>query len=144
MKKENKKFLRKALAWLIMLALCMQMGTVYAAADSTPSVEYSLHIKDKGWLDYVRNGATSGTTGQSVRAEAIKIRISGMPGGIIYRTHIQDDGWTSWKSNNAQSGSTGRNLRMEAIEVRLTGAIARKYDVYYRAHVAEALSLIHI
>ena len=138
MEKRNSRFLRKALAWLVMLVLCMQMGLVPAAADSTPSVEYSLHIRDKGWLGYVKNGATSGTTGQSVRAEAIKIRISGMSGGITYRTHIQDDGWTSWKSNDAQSGSTGRNLRMEAIEIKLTGAIARRYDVYYRAHVAEA------
>ena len=138
MEKKNSRFLRKALAWLVMLVLCMQMGLVPAAADSTPSVEYSLHIRDKGWLGYVKNGATSGTTGQSVRAEAIKIRISGMSGGITYRTHIQDDGWTSWKSNDAQSGSTGRNLRMEAIEIKLTGAIARRYDVYYRAHVAEA------
>lgn len=138
MEKKNNKFLCKVMAWLVMLALCMQMGIIPAAADSKPSVEYSLHIRDKGWLGYVKNGATSGTTGQSVRAEAIKIRISGMPGGITYRTHIQDDGWTSWKSNDAQSGSTGRNLRMEAIEIKLTGAIARLYDVYYRVHIAEA------
>ncbi len=137
MKKGNYKFLRKGLAWMVTLVLCMQMGVVSASADSKPSVEYSLHIQDKGWLDYVRNGATGGTTGKSVRAEAIKIRITGMAGGITYRTHIQDDGWTSWKSDNAQSGSTGRNLRMEAIEMKLTGEIATKYDVYYRAHVGE-------
>lgn len=139
MRERKKKFLTRALAWMIMLGLCLQIEMVHVtAAESVPSVEYSLHIQDKGWLNYVRNGATSGTTGRSVRAEAIKIRINGMSGGITYRTHIQDDGWTSWSSNNVQSGSTGRNLRMEAMEIKLTGEISRKYDVYYRAHVAEA------
>lgn len=139
MRERKNKFLTRALAWMIMLGLCLQMEMVHVtAAESVPSVEYSLHIQDKGWLNYVRNGATSGTTGRSVRAEAIKIRINGMSGGITYRTHIQDDGWTSWSSNNVQSGSTGRNLRMEAMEIKLTGEISRKYDVYYRAHVAEA------
>jgi hypothetical protein len=85
-------------------------------------------------MNAVSNGATGGTTGQSLRAEAVKIAISGMSGGITYRTHVQNIGWTSWRSNNQVSGTTGQSLRMESIQVKLTGTIAQSYDVYYRAH----------
>lgn len=139
MSQRKAKMFSNVLAFIIMLGVCMQISIVNAAAaDNMPSVKYSLHIKDKGWLNYVSDGATSGTTGRSLQAEAIKIQINGMSGGINYRTHIKDDGWTSWSSNDAQSGSTGRGLRMEAVQIKLTGQIARKYDVYYRVHVAEA------
>lgn len=137
MKRKTKLFY-KALALLLTAVLCLQMGITNTAAASSPDVKYSLHIQDKGWLDYVQNGVTAGTTGQSLRAEAIKIQVSGMSGGIRYRTHIQDDGWTSWSSNGSQSGSTGRKLRMEAIEIKLTGRIALLYDVYYRVHATYA------
>lgn len=139
MNRRKMKLIPNVLAIILTLGLCMQIGIVHAvAAYSMPSVKYSLHIKDEGWLDYASDGATSGTTGRSLQAEAIKIQISGMSGGIKYRTHIKDDGWTSWSSNDAQSGSTGRGLRMEAVQIKLTGQIASKYDVYYRVHAAEA------
>lgn len=138
MKQRKTKLFPNVLAFIIMLGLCMQMSIVdTSAAGSTPSVKYSLHLKDKGWQDYVSDGTTSGTTGQSLQAEAIKIQVSGMPGGVSYRTHIKDDGWKSWSRDNAQSGSTGRGLQMEAIQIKLTGQIARSYDVYYRVHVGE-------
>lgn len=138
MEKRKIQLLYKALALLVTAVLCLQARIINAVAATSPVVKYSLHIQDKGWLDYVQNGATAGTTGKSLRSEAIKIQVSGMSGGIIYRTHIQDEGWTSWSSNGRQSGSTGRKLRMEAIEIRLTGRIARYYDVYYRVHVTYA------
>ena len=139
MKQRKTKLFHSVLALIVIISLCLQMSIVnVAAASSTPSVRYSLHVQNKGWMNYVSDGATGGTTGQSLQAEAVKIQISGMSGGITYRTHIQNVGWTSWSSNNNQSGTTGRNLRMEAIQIKLTGAIAANYDVYYRVHLAEA------
>lgn len=138
MNKQRTKLWKKLFVLTILIGFCLHSSITYIfAADSKPSVKYSLHVQNIGWMNYVSNGATAGTTGQSLRAEAVKIQISGMSGGITYRTHIQDDGWTSWSSNNSPSGSTGRNLRMEAMEIKLTGEIARNYDVYYRAHVTE-------
>lgn len=110
---------------------------VEGSSMSKPSVSYSLHVCDKGWMNYVNDGATGGTTGLALRAEAIKIQIKGMEGDISYRTHIQDIGWTSWSKNNAQSGTTGRKLQMEAIEIKLSGKIASYYNVYYRAHCSD-------
>lgn len=107
---------------------------VYA---STPSVSYTSHVQDIGWQSYVSDGAISGTSGQSKRLEAIKIKInnSEYSGDIEYRTHIQYIGWeTSYKKNDAISGTSNRSLRLETIQIRLTGEIANHYDVFYRVH----------
>ncbi|WP_303867590.1 hypothetical protein [Acetobacterium wieringae] len=108
-------------------------------ADSTPvgTVSYSTQIQDIGWQQAVTNGAISGTTGQALRLEAIKINLDGFPetGSIEYRSHIQNKGWEpGFKSAGEISGTVGEGLRLEAIEIRLTGAMAEKYDVYYQVH----------
>ena len=38
-------------------------------------IAYSAHVKSYGWLNYVRDGQTAGTTGESRRLEAVKIRL---------------------------------------------------------------------
>lgn len=46
----------------------------------------------------VANSMTSGTVGLGLRAEAMKISLSGMPysGDIQYRSHVQGSGWQGW------------------------------------------------
>ena len=86
-----------------------------------------------GWTS-----GTAGTTGRSLRMEAVRIGLNGgsVSGGIEYRTHIQNIGWESgWAANGSTSGTEGRSLRLEAVQLRLTGDIANYYDVYYRAHI---------
>jgi len=39
------------------------------------TVEYQVHIQDKGWSSWYIDGETAGTVGQSRRIEAIRIRI---------------------------------------------------------------------
>lgn len=136
MNKQITKLLKRIFVLVMLIGLCHSSIIYVSAAGSSPSVKYSLHVQNKGWMNYVSNGATAGTTGQSLRAEAVKIQISGMSGGITYRTHVQNVGWTSWSNNNSQSGTVGRNLQMEAIQIKLTGTIASSYDVYYRVHLA--------
>lgn len=98
------------------------------------TVNYKTHVQDIGWQDYVRNGATSGTSGQSKRLEGIQIKLNNIEGGIEYRTHVQDYGWMAWASNDAMSGTSGQSKRLEAIEIRLTGKAAENYDIYYCVH----------
>ncbi len=105
-----------------------------------PSVGYQTHIQDYGWQSVVRDGATSGTTGEFKRLEGIKLSLSdsSYAGSIQYQTHIQDYGWESnWKSDGAISGTTGESKRLEAIRIQLDGEIADSYDVYYRVHAQE-------
>ncbi|WP_318507233.1 hypothetical protein [Bacillus sp. T3] len=101
-----------------------------------PSVVYSSHVQDYGWLADVSNGKTSGTVGQAKRMEAVKISLKNAPypGGISYRTHVQDYGWLNNVSNGALSGTSGQSKRLEAIQLNLTGEMAERFDVYYRVH----------
>lgn len=102
-------------------------------------LSYSSHVQNVGWQSYVKNGATSGTSGRALRLEGIKIKLTNAPysGSIEYRTHIQNIGWQAWKSNDALSGTSGRSLRLEAIQVRLTGDMANHYDVWYHVHAQD-------
>ncbi len=101
------------------------------------AVAYQSHVQDVGWQGWVSDGATSGTTGQSKRLEAMNIKLAGINGGIEYRTQVQDIGWMDWVSDGALTGTSGQSKRLEAIQVRLTGAAANLYDVYYRVQAQE-------
>ena len=103
----------------------------------TPSVNYSTHVQDIGWQGYVKGGSTAGTTGQSKRLEAIRIKLSNntsYKGTIQYQTHIQDIGWQGWKMKDDTSGTSGQSKRLEAIRIKLTDELAENYDIYYRVH----------
>ncbi|MFC4323111.1 S8 family serine peptidase [Litchfieldia salsa] len=103
---------------------------------TNPSVSYSTHVQTYGWMDFVLDGKTSGTEGQSKRLEATKIQLKNSPynGDIVYSTHVQTYGWLSQVANGKISGTVGESKRMEAIKINLTGDMALHYDVYYRVH----------
>ena len=103
--------------------------------QAVSGVQYQAHVQRKGWLNWVKDGATGGTSGKALRVEGIRIKLNGIDGGIRYRTHVQKIGWQGWKSNGTMSGTSGRRLRLEAIRIELTGNAASQYDVYYRTHV---------
>lgn len=104
--------------------------------SNRPSIVYSTHVESYGWLDFVADGATSGTSGQSKRMEAIKVALqdSVYSGGVTYSTHVQSYGWLNPVSNGEVSGTSGQSKRLEAIKINLTGEIANHFDVYYRVH----------
>lgn len=107
---------------------------------SKTAVSYTTHVQDIGWQKYVSNGEMAGTSGKSLRLEAIRIKLENQEyeGNIEYRTHIQYMGWENgFKKNDEMSGTSGKSLRLEAIEIKLTGEMAEHYDVYYRVHAQE-------
>ena len=108
---------------------------VETQAEKT-SVSYRTHVQTYGWQDYVKDGATSGTSGQSKRLEGIQIKLEHpeYTGDIEYRTHVQTYGWQGYVKNGAMSGTSGQSKRLEAIQIRLTGEMAQHYDIYYRVH----------
>ena len=111
-------------------------GSIDKPFLTKPSVVYSTHVQSYGWLNFVADGAMSGTEGQSKRLEAIKINLqnSSYSGDITYSTHVQGYGWLNKVSNGEIIGTTGQGKRVEAIQVNLTGEISNYYDVYYRVH----------
>ena len=57
-------------------------------------IKYQTHVQNIGWQGEKADGEMSGTTGQSLRLDAIKIQLSSsIDGGIVYKTHVQDYGW---------------------------------------------------
>ena len=53
-----------------------------------PSVVYSTHVQDYGWLAGVSDGKMSGTEGQAKRMEAIKISLEKF--SLFWRYFLQD------------------------------------------------------
>jgi uncharacterized protein YjdB len=86
-------------------------------------IQYRTHVQNIGWQNgWTNEGNVSGTTGRSLRLEAIQIRLTGASASqydIYYRVHVQNIGWTDWASNGASCGSAGYSYRMEAIQIVL-------------------------
>ena len=103
-----------------------------------PKITYRAHIEEEGWMNYVGQGETAGTTGQGLRMESFAIELSDYSyGNVVYRAHIAEIGWGQNCYNGASAGTTNLSLQAEAFQVELEGTAAEKYDVLYRAHVAE-------
>lgn len=101
-------------------------------------LEYQAHVQRIGWQEWKKSGEDAGTEGESLRVEAIKIRVNDAPyeGDIEYRVHVQKIGWQEWKKNGELAGTEGESLRIEAIQIRLTGELAEHYSVTYQTHAA--------
>ena len=95
-------------------------------------VRYQAYVEGIGWQDWVSDGAEAGTTGKSLRMEAVRIVVSGY--SIRYQAHVQGIGWQDWVSDGAVAGTTGQALRIEAIKIELV-SVRAGYHVYYRAYV---------
>ena len=106
--------------------------------EKESKMTYQAHVQTEGWMDYVNNSETAGTTGKSLRMEAFRIKFSNETDTnfISYKSHVQDIGWMNWENGNNISGTVGKSKKIEAIQIKLTGELAEKYDVYYRTHVS--------
>ena len=74
-----------------------------------------------GWQDWVKRGEVAGTTGESLRMEAFRIKLIDPEDGkhVWYRVHVENVGWTEYAIDGAIVGSVGQSLRMEAVEIRI-------------------------
>ena len=119
-----------------------------------PALRVQAHVQNIGWQDPVtkimgdrNNPGTSivvGTTGRSLRLEALRIGIINRPvggGGIEVNAHLAGTGWTGFKRanlpNTLEIGTTGQSRAIEAVQIRLTGQLARYYTIEYRLHLAD-------
>lgn len=99
-------------------------------------VKYKTQIENIGWLDFVKDGTTSGTEGQSLRLEAFIAELeTDEDVQLEYQAHCQDIGWQGWVKAGEIAGTVGESRRLEAIQMRLTGNDASKYKINYRSHV---------
>ena len=90
------------------------------AVDTSVSLTYRYHCQTYGWQSWVSDGATAGTTGQSKRIEAVRIKLTGELAecyDVYYRAHCQTYGWLDWTCNGEVAGTTGLSKRLEAIQI---------------------------
>lgn len=99
------------------------------------NIRYQVHCQSIGDSNIMADGSIAGTTGKSLRLEAIRIasRIDGIK--VEIRAHCQVDGWQDWKNENEWAGTQGQSKRLEAVQIRLTGVNSDKYSVIYRLHL---------
>jgi uncharacterized protein YjdB len=88
----------------------------------TGGVQGNAYVQSLGWMGYGATNAVVGTSGRSLRLEAVQLRLTGALAtnfDLAYRVHVQNVGWMPWVKNGATTGTTGRSLRIEAIQIRL-------------------------
>lgn len=86
------------------------------------NIEYTTLVQNKGWQTWTKNGLTSGTTGQALEIEAIKIKLTGDVANyydIYYRVYITKKGWLGWAKNAEIAGSINESKRIEGIQIKL-------------------------
>ena len=122
--------IRAILVTLLMLALALMFGIAPSASAEPIHVNARGHVQNIGWLGWAADSQTVGTTGRSLRMEAIELR-----GGVgMVSPHVQDIGWMPAVYGGTTAGTTGRSLRMEAIRV---ASDVPGWRIECRAHVQD-------
>jgi len=100
-----------------------------------PGVTYRGHVQNIGWQGWVSNGAEAGTTGQSLRVEALDAQLTNVPTGahLDYQAYVQNTGWQKVVMDGQEAGTDGKALRIEALKMTLVGMPG--YSVQYRTYV---------
>jgi uncharacterized protein YjdB len=118
----------------VVRALLAALRQRQARAPATRHVCYQAHVQNIGWQNYVAcDGAVAGTTGRSLRMEALAIATSNV-GGLCAAGHVQNIGWQpsscAADGQTVTVGTTGRSLRLEAVTLRpRTGSVCANAHV---------------
>ena len=115
----------------LLLALTLLLFGVAPSAVAEPiHVDARGHVQNVGWLGWAADSQTVGTTGRSLRMEAIELR-----GGVgMVSPHVQDIGWMPAVYGGTTAGTTGKSLRLEAIRV---ASDVPGWRIECRAHVQD-------
>ncbi|MBM7689068.1 hypothetical protein BCR24_09445 [Enterococcus ureilyticus] len=107
------------------------------AQPISKGINYETHVSKVGWMNNVKDGALSGSTGFKLPVEAVKITFKNgqINGSVEYRAHVSEKGWMSWVKSGQVAGTTGQSKAVEAIQARLTGEAANYYNLEYQAYV---------
>lgn len=105
-------------------------------SGGSSEIEYQGHIEGYGWTNWVEEGNYCGTTGESKRLEAIRIRIKNNNLKIEAMAHIEYDGWVDYGviDENTIIGTTGESKRLECLKLKIsdktTGEIKGRFMVH--------------
>jgi hypothetical protein len=96
---------------------------------------YQAHVQNVGWQGQVCDGQLAGTTGQSLRMEAVSIQLINAPGwSICYAAEVAGSGWQVPECNGGQAGTTGLSTPMYNLRIWL---LPNTYAVVAQANSGE-------
>lgn len=102
----------------------------------TYSLSYRTYVTNLGWRSTVKEGTSSGKTGEGYAIEAFKVTLTGSADlGIKYQAYMKGTGWQSTVTSGKTAGSITKKTPIEAIKLELTGDDADLYDIYYRTYI---------
>ena len=93
--------------------------SVLSSTNSSLGIKYRTHVQNEGWQNYVKDEQIAGTSGKSLRLEAIDMQLVNSKQNINlkYQVHVQNIGWQDWKKNGEMAGTSGKSFRLEAIRI---------------------------
>lgn len=105
--------------------------------DGGRLITVKAYVSGRGWTGAYGNGDVAGTTGEYLALESLRVSAAGLglPGRVVMKGYVQDKGWTNWANGKAGTAKSGK--RLEAVIIDLRGELAKRYDIYYRAHVGK-------
>ena len=78
------------------------------------------HVQNIGWvhLDNIEPDTLIGTIGKSLRLEAFRLHLTGVPDKKLhYEAHVQDIGWQGVRKDGEMAGTTEQSKRIEAVRI---------------------------
>ena len=72
-------------------------------------------MQNLGWMP--ESDTQVGTTGRSLRLEAVQLSARHEGWEVICQAHVQNLGWLPQVGDGQTCGTTGRSLRLEAVRV---------------------------
>ena len=102
--------------------MCGMAGQEPGAPINDYGIFYASHVQNLGWQPTVHDGQASGTTGQGLALEGLKVN---PPEGweLEAAAHIENEGWKVYKGivhgNDILIGTTGKGQRIEMLGFRV-------------------------
>lgn len=103
-------------------------GIFQNKADAMGEISYQGHLRNIGWANWQCDGSMIGSTGQSRRIEALRIKPAGQ---MDVTVHIKDIGDKTYKNITKDTiiGTTGQNKRLESLTIQSADTV-----YLYRVH----------
>lgn len=100
-------------------ALLIDLRTI---REKYPDAKLSgdFHVQNIGTvhLDNIEPDTLNGTIGKSLRLEAFRLHLTGVPDKkLYYEAHVQDIGWQGVRKDGEMAGTTGQSKRIEAVKI---------------------------
>ena len=98
-------------------------------------VEYQAQVENSGWSEWMRDGKTAGTTGQSRRLEGLRLVLRDLPQcGLRYRVSSPSQGWSEWaRDGRIATGAPAEP--MESLQVTLEPDHCESFLLEYRVRL---------